>query len=580
MLINWTPIKLSTKWERYHVTKTFPFLPEGFGTARIFSGETFWLDGLQLEVGQEPTEFKRVNQAELVLEAGNFLGLSVEDEPFSIKAAAYGEIPEGSVLQGNYLDSYGNEVPISGLPNQSMNGEVMTLNLPEHPSSKYGTFQLALRLHDAEGEAISDWAEVLLHRVKEPRMWGKDAPDSPFGVHIHADEKWSKLAKQLGFNWARAHGGTNLGKWYMVETQQGIFDFSDSDQQVEDLRNQDLMILGMVDTTPVWYGKGKDRERFHDAYYIPKDEYLENWSDYVKRVVERYKDEIQHWEIWNEPYVKSFFRLHDTDGGKYVSGTAADYQRILEPAYAAVKEANPDATVIWSSAHSEFWYAGTAEQGAYNFADEASFHFYSSGSPFPDFDKIMENMRSVMPEEKRSIRISNTEGGTGGANDLSLYRYIDAKPATSENTYQHAEYMVLYQLASVVHDVERFFLYTLHAWTWAAGWDIMMPDGSLPPSATAMSTLFWHVEGKEFREDVDLGTHVAYVFDGKGEDSIVLKRKPGVGAASLKLPKLPKKAVYRDFFGNARDIPVLKQDAISYISYKNADKVLKVLKAE
>ena len=62
-------------------------------------------------------------------------------------------------------------------------------------------------------------------RLERPLYWGKDAPDSPFGVHVLSADGSLKAVKAAGVNWARLHdagapitsGGTGWspkkGKW-------------------------------------------------------------------------------------------------------------------------------------------------------------------------------------------------------------------------------------------------------------------------------------------------------------------------------------------------------------------------------
>ena len=60
-----------------------------------------------------------------------------------------------------------------------------------------------------------------------------------------------------------------------------------------------------------------------------------DWSDFCFRAASRYRDQIHHWEVWNEPNLPGFW-----------SGSRAEYLRtILVPAAAAIHAANPEAKV-------------------------------------------------------------------------------------------------------------------------------------------------------------------------------------------------------------------------------------------
>ena len=59
-------------------------------------------------------------------------------------------------------------------------------------------------------------------RVVRPRYWNKDAPDSPFGVHVVPQRESLLAAKASGANWARLHdAGLFLIGWAFLEPKKG-----------------------------------------------------------------------------------------------------------------------------------------------------------------------------------------------------------------------------------------------------------------------------------------------------------------------------------------------------------------------
>jgi hypothetical protein len=73
------------------------------------------------------------------------------------------------------------------------------------------------------------------------------------------------------------------------------------------------------------------------------------WSRFVDQAVQRYRPDgtrglhVRYWEIWNEPDLCQFW-----------SGTAGQYARLLKVAFLAIKNRDPQATVIWGGiAHYE-----------------------------------------------------------------------------------------------------------------------------------------------------------------------------------------------------------------------------------
>jgi hypothetical protein len=95
------------------------------------------------------------------------------------------------------------------------------------------------------------------------------------------------------------------------------------------------------------------------------------WGTRVREVVEHYKDVVSHWEVWNEPNLSW--------------GAADDYtNRILKPAYQAIKAADPAATVIGGTVvggteQLGYWDAiGMA--GGFDHLDVIGFHPYTGNN--------------------------------------------------------------------------------------------------------------------------------------------------------------------------------------------------------
>jgi exo-beta-1,3-glucanase (GH17 family) len=66
----------------------------------------------------------------------------------------------------------------------------------------------------------------------------------------------------------------------------------------------------------------------------------------VRHVVERYKDKIKYWEIWNEPNHEHYWVPQD--------GLAA-YAELLKGAYAVIKAADPSAQVLVGGLTGKYW---------------------------------------------------------------------------------------------------------------------------------------------------------------------------------------------------------------------------------
>jgi hypothetical protein len=106
-----------------------------------------------------------------------------------------------------------------------------------------------------------------------------------------------------------------------------------------------LPVTGVVQGTPGW----ADTD-YHDGASgvptgldYPVDDPRNTFGQFMLHLVRAYKGRITTWVIWNEPDF-----LPGESGTWWTwSGNAADFYRLLKTAYRAVKEADPNATVVF-----------------------------------------------------------------------------------------------------------------------------------------------------------------------------------------------------------------------------------------
>jgi polysaccharide biosynthesis protein PslG len=128
-----------------------------------------------------------------------------------------------------------------------------------------------------------------------------------------------------GMTWVRADF-----YWGSIELRRGQFSWSATDTFVRAAQARGLRVLAMPDYTPSWARSG------------PSDKYPPtNPSDYaafVGALTQRYAPMGVHtWEIWNEPNNAMFWAPR---------ADPVAYTRMLQLANAAIKHADPSATVV------------------------------------------------------------------------------------------------------------------------------------------------------------------------------------------------------------------------------------------
>lgn len=97
--------------------------------------------------------------------------------------------------------------------------------------------------------------------------------------------------------------------WTMVEPKSGVYDFTELDYQIARAEEVNADVI---------FGVGRRLPRWPECHVPPWAEVLD-WEsqkdsirDYIKAVVERYKDSpvITHWQVENEPYLEVFAKEH------------------------------------------------------------------------------------------------------------------------------------------------------------------------------------------------------------------------------------------------------------------------------
>jgi hypothetical protein len=128
-----------------------------------------------------------------------------------------------------------------------------------------------------------------------------------------------------GMTWIRADF-----YWSAIELQQGHFSWTATDTFVHAATARGLRILALPDYTPSWARSGPTDK------YPPRNP--ADFATFVRAAAQRYAPMGVHaWEIWNEPNNAAFWAP---------SADPVAYTTLLKLAYAAIKSADPSASVV------------------------------------------------------------------------------------------------------------------------------------------------------------------------------------------------------------------------------------------
>lgn len=163
------------------------------------------------------------------------------------------------------------------------------------------------------------------------------ADDSPipreyFGLHIHRADQgtaWPSVPFGSWRLWDSYVG------WAQLEPSHGHWDFTRLDRYVAMAGITKVDILLPLAMTPRWASARPDEPSSYNPGNAAEPAKLSDWTNYVATIGNRYKGNIYHYEIWNEPSDKSHF-----------SGDVATLVKLTCEARRVLKEIDPAIMII------------------------------------------------------------------------------------------------------------------------------------------------------------------------------------------------------------------------------------------
>ncbi len=121
--------------------------------------------------------------------------------------------------------------------------------------------------------------------------------------------------------------------WDKVETRQGAYTWSKLDSLIKAVEKQGLSMILLSNTTPTWARRDVCKTSAGCPPQNPAD-----YAEFMAAAAERYRQhDVNAWEIWNEQNSNNFWKPRPNP---------EQYSELLKASYVAIKDADPDATVI------------------------------------------------------------------------------------------------------------------------------------------------------------------------------------------------------------------------------------------
>ncbi len=223
----------------------------------------------------------------------------------------------------------------------------------------FGRSWLRARAFDLTGEEdlgpqVLGTLQMALNVTTPPLDLQPDAPIkytgvNPFGINTFLQqevepakrEKQLQLISEAGFHWIRQEF-----PWQDIEVHgrgdfidrrndpKGVDAWAKYDNIVDLADKYHLEIIARLSSPPAW---SRAQPEDKTGSFAPPDDY-NDFANYARAVVSRYKGRIQYYQVWNEPNINPEWGNQAVD--------PEGYTRLLCLTYQAIKQADPDAVVI------------------------------------------------------------------------------------------------------------------------------------------------------------------------------------------------------------------------------------------
>jgi hypothetical protein len=271
------------------------------------------------------------------------------------------------------------------------------------------------------------------------------------------------------------------------------YDWSRVDAVMTQLAAAGIVPIVSVYSTPDW---AVIRPTPYEFAYNPNAPRPQAFGDFMHALAKRFNGtfanpagapptlpRVRHFEIWNEPNLRNFFRLGS-------GSNVGHYKKLVRAAYPAIKQANPRAIVIagvggprssqgGGNIGARQWMHGIVRDRSVRF-DAYSQHIYPAAPPrarvkaFPSWNSVPEILQTLN-RRKRGMKLYITEAGY--TTDTTPFRNVRVSVPV-QNRYLNQIFQLPAVRSNQVAAVVWFNLQDNP--NWPAG--LLRADGSRKPS--------------------------------------------------------------------------------------------------
>ncbi len=186
--------------------------------------------------------------------------------------------------------------------------------------------------------------------------------------------------------------------WNSVEPRQGVWNFKQDDRFIKLIKQYGMEPQVLLCYNARWSADEKLRNTkdARDWKFAPPK--LGPWEKYVAQTVQRYKDDVRFWEVWNEADLNNFWH-----------GDTQQYIDLLKLTYKTIHKYDPEAKVMTSGFATLTPHPGRKHinlqrdilNNAYDAFDIHAFHQHGEFQLFHDIvEGRLKKLRNEMPVKR------------------------------------------------------------------------------------------------------------------------------------------------------------------------------------
>lgn len=271
--------------------------------------------------------------------------------------------------------------------------------------------------------------------------------------------------------------------WALLEPEPGRWNFQLLDRLVDEATAHRTQLLLVLAHSPAWASARPTEASAYKPGYAAEPQRIEDWRNYIRTVVQRYRGRIEGYQIWNEPSDKTHY-----------TGSIPQLVELTCEAQKIIKSIDPAAKVVSAGSAGGGRHVQYLDDflrlGADRCIDVVAHHFYVPRFGPEQMLPMIRQVREVMRSRKVDhLPLWNTETGwwianTDGQPDHPIvanggWRKLDADTeagATLQRVF----------LLSRAEGVERLYWYS---WVNAYGWGLADNQAKPKPAARYWNTL-------------------------------------------------------------------------------------------